>query len=201
MQFPDPSFARILENTLTRLCRLSDSCLNYADGTEKAFDAWLLCVTVSRRLQTEAESSFTAKEVEYAENAAEVMLKSLNKAEAAFRRANDDIPTARETGAMGAINAISQAGPSIVAQTFPAFINGGSALAQTDATLPTDPVYAAGPLLAPFLNDMYSYIAHGPNDGIYWAKSRRLTASLCCSPTSSNRKSRCSSALVSPAKY
>lgn len=118
---------------------------------------------------------------------------------------------------MGAINAIAQAGPSIVAQTLPALINGmnpmstlnsaagafgkaamdgaanapgappmagaligaaagqavvngGSALAQTDATPPTDPAYAAAPLLAPFLNDMYSYLTHGPDDGIDWTK-------------------------------
>jgi cation transport regulator ChaB len=118
---------------------------------------------------------------------------------------------------MGAINAIAQAGPSIVAQTLPALINGmnpmsalnsaagafgkaamdgasnapgapplagaligaaagqaavngGSALAQTDATPPTDPAYSAAPLLAPFLNDMYSYLTSGPKDGIDWAK-------------------------------
>lgn len=99
---------------------------------------------------------------------------------------------------MGATNAIAQAGPSTVAQTLPALINGmspmsalksaarafgkaaiddaanapgdppmtgaltrvavgqaavnsGSALAQTDATPPTDPAYAVAPLLAPFL--------------------------------------------------
>lgn len=118
---------------------------------------------------------------------------------------------------MGAINAIAQAGPSIVAQTLPALINGmnpmsalnsaagafgkaamggaanapgapplassligaaagqavvngGSALTQTDATPPTDPAYAAAPLIAPFINDMYSYLTQGPKDGIDWAK-------------------------------
>lgn len=69
---------------------------------------------------------------------------------------------------MGAVDAIAQAGPSIVAQSLPAIANGGSALAQTVATPPIDPAYATAPLPAPFLNDMHSYLIHGPIDSIGW---------------------------------
>lgn len=48
---------------------------------------------VSLKLQAEIESTFKVKEVDSAEKAADNMLKSLNKAEAAFQKANDDIPT------------------------------------------------------------------------------------------------------------
>lgn len=48
---------------------------------------------VSLKLQAEIKSFFKAKEVESTEKAADVMLKSLNKAEAAFQKAKDDIPT------------------------------------------------------------------------------------------------------------
>lgn len=112
-KLPDPGYARILNNKLSQLGRLSDSCLNYAVGTEEAFDAWLLCVTefhtasvqkhgtteadaeanISLKLQAEIESSFKGREVESAEKAAGVMLVSLNKAETAFQKANNDVPT------------------------------------------------------------------------------------------------------------
>lgn len=120
---------------------------------------------------------------------------------------------------MGAINAIAQAGPSIVAQTLPALLNGmnpmsavnsmagafgkaatggassipgappmaaallgasagqaaangamGSPLVQADQAPPADPAYAAAPLIAPFLNSLYSYLTSGPNDGVDWTK-------------------------------
>jgi hypothetical protein len=112
-KLPDPGYARILDNKLIQLRRLSDSCLTYADDTEKAFDTWLLCVAefhvasvqkhgtteaeseanASLKLQAEIESSYKNKEIQSADKAAEAMLKSLNKAEAAFQKANDDIPT------------------------------------------------------------------------------------------------------------
>jgi len=120
---------------------------------------------------------------------------------------------------MGAINAIAQAGPSIIAQTLPALINGlnpmtavnsvasaigraaangaatipggspmaavmlgasagqaaatgarNSPLAQADQAPPTDPAYAAAPLIAPFINCLYTYLTSGPNGGLDWAK-------------------------------
>ncbi|KAF1945147.1 hypothetical protein EJ02DRAFT_431759 [Clathrospora elynae] len=143
-RLPDPSYVRILDNKLNQLRRLSDSCLNYADDTEKAFDVWLLCVTEfhtasvqkhgnteaaaeasnSLKLQAEIEATYKDKEINMAEKAAEAMLKSLSKAEDAFQKANNDVPSAWETCAMGAINSIAQAGPSIIAQTLPALING-----------------------------------------------------------------------------
>jgi hypothetical protein len=114
-KLPDPSYARILDNKLNQLRRLSDSCLNYADNTEKAFDAWLLCVTEfhtasvqkhgtteaeaessnSFKLQAEIEATYKNKEITVAEKAADAMLKSLNKAEDAFQKANEDVPTGR----------------------------------------------------------------------------------------------------------
>jgi hypothetical protein len=236
-QLPDPSYARILDNKLKQLARLSDSCLKYAEDTEKGFDTWLLCVTefhtasvqkhgtteaeaeanTSLKLQAEIEATYKKKEIELADKAADAMLKSLNKAEAAFQKANDDIPTAWESCAMGAINAIAQAGPSIVAQALPALMNGlnpmaaassmGSAFGQaarqgassapgasplagqligaaagqaaTNSVLatatkelapPTDPAYMAAPLIAPFLNNLYSYLTDGPDNGVDWAK-------------------------------
>jgi hypothetical protein len=45
------------------------------------------------KLQAEIEFSFKVKEIESAEKAANVILKSLNKAEVAFQKANDDILT------------------------------------------------------------------------------------------------------------
>ncbi|KAG8627095.1 hypothetical protein KVT40_004578 [Elsinoe batatas] len=241
-KLPDPGYARILDNKLNQLRRLSDSCLKYADDTEKAFDVWLLCVTEfhtasvqkhgtteadaeanhSLKLQAEIEATYTQKTIESAEKHAEAMLKSLNKAEDAFQKANDDVPSAWETCAMGAINAIAQAGPSIVAQALPALINGmnpmsavssmagafgqaakdgatstpgsnplistlvgavaGQAVsnaaspngvlanASKDVTPPTDPAYAAAPLIAPFANNLYAYLAHGPDNSIDWTK-------------------------------
>lgn len=99
-KLPNPSYTHTLDNKLTQLRCLSGSCLNYADGTEKAFDAWLLCLTgfhtasvqkhgtteavgeanVSLKLQAKVESSFKVKKVESMKKAADVMLKSLNKA-------------------------------------------------------------------------------------------------------------------------
>jgi hypothetical protein len=110
---PDPGYARILDNKLNQLRRLSDSCLKYADDTEKGFDVWLLAVaefhtasvqkhgtteadaetSASARLQAEIEASYKNKEITSAEKAAGVMLQSLNKAEAAFQKANDDVPS------------------------------------------------------------------------------------------------------------
>lgn len=48
---------------------------------------------ISLKLQAEIESSYKNKEIETAEKAANAMLASLNKAEAAFQKANDDVPT------------------------------------------------------------------------------------------------------------
>lgn len=110
---PDPGYARVLDNKLNQLRRLSDSCLKYADETEKGFDDWLLVVTEfhtasvqkhgtteadaeassSARLQAEIEATYKDKEIASAEKAANVMLQSLNKAEAAFQKANDDVPS------------------------------------------------------------------------------------------------------------
>ncbi|KAJ4348639.1 uncharacterized protein N0V89_010017 [Didymosphaeria variabile] len=112
-KLPDPGYARILDNKLNQLRRLSDSCLKYADDTEKAFDIWLLCVTefhvasvqkhgtseaeseenTSKRLQAEIESTYTQDTIKSAEKYANEMLKSLNKAEDAFQKANDDVPS------------------------------------------------------------------------------------------------------------
>jgi hypothetical protein len=114
-KLPDPSYARILDNKLNQLRRLSDNCLDYADKTEKGFDAWLLCVTEfhtasvqkhgtteaeaeansSFKLQAEIEATYKNKEITVAEKAATAMLKSLNKAEDAFQKANEDVPTGR----------------------------------------------------------------------------------------------------------
>jgi hypothetical protein len=121
---------------------------------------------------------------------------------------------------MGAINAIAQAGPSIVAQALPAVLNGlnpmsavssvagafgraatagasnapgasplagmligavagqaaangavsNSVLTSADLAPPSDPAYTAAPLIAPFLNNLYSYITQGPGDGVDWTK-------------------------------
>lgn len=121
---------------------------------------------------------------------------------------------------MGAINAIAQAGPSIIAQALPALLNGlnpmsavssvagafgkaatagasnapgasplaasligavagqaagngaasNSVLAPVELSPATDPAYAAAPLIAPFLNSLYSYITQGPGDGVDWTK-------------------------------
>ncbi|KAB2108972.1 hypothetical protein AG0111_0g3058 [Alternaria gaisen] len=241
-KLPDSGYARILDNKLNQLRRLSDSCLGYAENTEKAFDGWLLCVTEfhtasvqkhgiteakaeenhSLQLQTEIEATYKDKEIALAEKAADAMLKSLNKAEDAFQKANDDVPSAWESCAMGAINAIAQAGPSIVAQALPALINAtnpmaavssmagafgtaakngaanapgtnplvssligaaagqaagngarsGSILANASKEIspPTDPAYAAAPLIAPFINDLYTYLTQGPENSVDWTK-------------------------------
>lgn len=87
----------------------------------------------------------------------------LNSAAGAFGKAAMD-------DAANAPGAPPMAGALIGAAAGQAAINGGSAFAQTDATLPTDPAHAVAPLLAPFLNDMYLYLTHGPNDSIGWAK-------------------------------
>jgi hypothetical protein len=123
---------------------------------------------------------------------------------------------------MGAINAIAQAGPSIVAQALPALLNSvnpmaavssvagafgkaasngaanapganpllssligavagqaasngvesGSILANASKEVapPTDPAYAAAPLIAPFMNDFYTYLTEGPDNGVDWTK-------------------------------
>lgn len=116
-KLPDPSYARILNNKLNQLRYLSDNCLKYAEKTEKAFDGWLLCVTEfhtasvqkhgnteaeteanhSLQLQAKIETTFTQLEVDSANKAANVMLASLNKAEAAFQKANDDVPSGKST--------------------------------------------------------------------------------------------------------
>jgi hypothetical protein len=44
-------------------------------------------------LQTEIEATYKDKEIALAEKAADAMLKSLNKAEDAFQKANDDVPS------------------------------------------------------------------------------------------------------------
>lgn len=240
---PDPGYARILDNKLIQLRRLSDSCLNYAVETERAFDTWLLTVTefhtasvqkhgtteaeteanTSVRLQAEIEAEYKNKEVSSADKAAGKMLESLNKAEAAFQKANDSIPSAWETCAMGAINAIAQAGPSIVAQALPALLastnpvsmvgsissafgkiaaggagnmpgvspiasaaigaiagqaagaGAGSVLAAPNPTPPTDPAYAAAPLVSPFLTAMHSYLTQGPKNGVDWTKFKDIS--------------------------
>ncbi|KAK1457327.1 hypothetical protein CCUS01_01795 [Colletotrichum cuscutae] len=122
---------------------MSNNCLNYAQDTEKAFDTWLLAVSefhqasvqkhgtteqesqdnLSAKLQAEIEASYTNKELEKADKASEEMKKSLAKQEKAFQAANDAVPFAWETCAMGALNAIASAGPSLVAQALPAIIN------------------------------------------------------------------------------
>lgn len=112
-KLPDPGYARILDNKLNQLRRLSDNCLKYAEDTEKAFDVWLLCVTEfhtasvqkhgtteaeaeanhSSMLQAEIEATYTQETIKSAEKYANEMLKSLNKAEDAFQKANDDVPS------------------------------------------------------------------------------------------------------------
>ena len=114
-RLPDSGYARILDNKLNQLRRLSDSCLGYAENTEKAFDAWLLCVTEfhtasvqkhgtteaeaeanhSFKLQAEIEATYKDEEIAVAEKAAGAMLKSLEKAEDAFQKANDDVPSGK----------------------------------------------------------------------------------------------------------
>ncbi|KAI9655261.1 MAG: hypothetical protein M1829_000674 [Trizodia sp. TS-e1964] len=236
-KLPDPGYARNLDTKLMQLRRLADSCLSYADNTEKAFDAWLLCVAefhvasvqkhgtteaeseanATIKLQAEIEASYKIKASDSAEKAANEMLKSLRISESAMQKANDDIPTAWESCAMGAINSIAQAAPSIIAQSLPALLAGfnpvgamagaigkaatagasnapgapplaasmigamagqaaaneaasNSVLAAPELAPQTDPAYAAAPLIAPFVNDLYSYITLGPGDGIDWTK-------------------------------
>jgi hypothetical protein len=114
-KLPDPGYARVLDNKLNQLRRLSDSCLKYADDTEKAFDNWLLCVTefhtasvqkhgtteadaeanTSLRLQAEIEVTYTLDTIGSAEKHAEIMLRSLNKVEGAFQKGNDDVPSGK----------------------------------------------------------------------------------------------------------
>ncbi|KAH7484019.1 hypothetical protein FOMA001_g7375 [Fusarium oxysporum f. sp. matthiolae] len=138
-----PDTQRNLTNELIKLRRMSNNCLNYAQETEKAFDTWLLAVSefhqasvqkhgttekesqdnLSAKLQAEIEASYTNKELDKADKASEEMKKSLAKQEKAFQAANDAVPSAWETCAMGALTAITSAGPALIAQALPAIVN------------------------------------------------------------------------------
>lgn len=94
---------------------MSNNCLNYAQDTEKAFDIWLLSVSefhqasvqkhgtteqeaqnnLSSKLQAEIEASYTNKELDKADKAADEMKKSLSKQEKAFQAANDAVPSGK----------------------------------------------------------------------------------------------------------
>lgn len=108
-----PDTQRNLTNELVKLRRMSTNCLTYAQDTEKAFDTWLLSVSefhqasvqkhgtteqeaqdnISAKLQAEIEASYTNKELEKSDKAAEEMKKSLAKQEKAFQAANDAVPS------------------------------------------------------------------------------------------------------------
>ena len=80
---------------------------------------------------------------------------------------------AATAGASTAPGASPLAGALIGAVAGQAAGNGAasnSVLAQTDLAPPTDPAYTAAPLIAPFLNSLYSYITQGPGDGVDWLK-------------------------------
>ncbi|KAI3539322.1 hypothetical protein CSPX01_08985 [Colletotrichum filicis] len=150
-----PDTQRNLTNELVKLRRMSNNCLNYAQDTEKAFDTWLLAVSefhqasvqkhgtteqesqdnLSAKLQAEIEASYTNKELEKADKASEEMKKSLAKQEKAFQAANDAVPSAWETCAMGALNAIASAGPSLVAQALPAIINAANPMSAVNGVV------------------------------------------------------------------
>ncbi|KAK1252945.1 hypothetical protein MKX08_004132 [Trichoderma sp. CBMAI-0020] len=137
--FPNPNYARILGNTLTQPCHLSDSCLHYADGTERP--------NASLKLQAEIKAAFKAKEVECAEKVAD-HLKLAPWEQSMLHRPDLQfwlrLSLPSSTAALLSLKQMQRP--------------------------PTDP--AAAPPLAPFLNDIYSYLAHSPNDGVYWAKSK-----------------------------
>ncbi|KAK1720156.1 hypothetical protein CaCOL14_002178 [Colletotrichum acutatum] len=150
-----PDTQRNLTNELVKLRRMSNNCLSYAQDTEKAFDTWLLAVSefhqasvqkhgtteqesqdnLSAKLQAEIEASYTNKELEKADQASEEMKKSLAKQEKAFQAANDAVPSAWETCAMGALTAITSAGPSLVAQALPAIINAANPMSAVNGVV------------------------------------------------------------------
>ncbi|KAI3581869.1 hypothetical protein IWW34DRAFT_616467 [Fusarium oxysporum f. sp. albedinis] len=197
-----PDTQRNLTNELIKLRRMSNNCLNYAQETEKAFDTWLLAVSefhqasvqkhgttekesqdnLSAKLQAEIEASYTNKELDKADKASEEMKKSLAKQEKAFQAANDAVPSAWETCAMGALTAITSAGPALIAQALPAIVNaanpmsavnglsGGATLQFNDATPETDPAYVAAPLLTPFMTTLLTYLTAGEGNTPDWSK-------------------------------
>ncbi|KAJ0322286.1 hypothetical protein COL5a_008896 [Colletotrichum fioriniae] len=150
-----PDTQRNLTNELVKLRRMSNNCLNYAQDTEKAFDTWLLAVSefhqasvqkhgtteqesqdnLSAKLQAEIEASYTNKELEKADQASEDMKKSLAKQEKAFQAANDAVPSAWETCAMGALTAITSAGPSLIAQALPAIVNAANPMSAVNGVV------------------------------------------------------------------
>ncbi|KAL0940382.1 uncharacterized protein CTRU02_203145 [Colletotrichum truncatum] len=150
-----PDTQRNLTNELGKLRRMSNNCLTYAQDTEKAFDTWLLAVSefhqasvqkhgtteqesqdnLSAKLQAEIEASYTNKELEKADNAAEEMKKSLAKQEEAFKAANDAVPSAWETCAMGALTAITSAGPALIAQALPAIVNAANPMSAVNGVV------------------------------------------------------------------
>ncbi|KAJ0310909.1 hypothetical protein COL516b_001608 [Colletotrichum fioriniae] len=150
-----PDTQRNLTNELIKLRRMSNNCLNYAQDTEKAFDTWLLAVSefhqasvqkhgtteqesqdnLSAKLQAEIEASYTNKELEKADQASEDMKKSLAKQEKAFQAANDAVPSAWETCAMGALTAITSAGPSLIAQALPAIVNAANPMSAVNGVV------------------------------------------------------------------
>ncbi|KAK3387844.1 hypothetical protein B0H63DRAFT_413113 [Podospora didyma] len=193
--------ARILDSKLNQLRQVSEGGTNYASEAEKEFDSWLLAVTElhtalakklvtaevaeSEKLQADVEATQKRPETGAADAAAAKLLVALNNSDAAFQRVNDNVPSGWESCAMEAVNAIAQAGPSIVAQALPGIINGmnslsaltsspsalGKAAARSTSLTPaTDPAYSAALLLAPFVNSLCAYLTGGTDGSIDWAK-------------------------------
>ena len=110
-----PETQRNLTNELIKLRRMSNNCLTYAMDTEKSFDTWLLAVSefhqatvqkggtnemegqdsISAKLLAEIEASYTNRELDKADKAADDIKKSLDKQEKAFQAANDAVPSGK----------------------------------------------------------------------------------------------------------
>ncbi|KAF4943369.1 hypothetical protein FGADI_13467 [Fusarium gaditjirri] len=119
-----PDTQRNLTNELLKLRRMSNNCLKYAQETESAFDTWLLAV-----------SDYTNKELEKADKASEEMKESLAIQEKAFQAANDAVPSAWETCAMGALTAITSAGPTLIAQALPVIVNAANPMSAVNSLI------------------------------------------------------------------
>ncbi|KAK2749619.1 hypothetical protein FQN57_005841 [Myotisia sp. PD_48] len=141
---PESGYERNLDNSLKQLQALSKNCVKYAGNTEKAFDDWLLCITefhtasvqkhgtteaeaqanTSSRVQAVIEASYQEENLKSADKVVDKMLQFLGTAEGAFKKANDDVPSAWESCAINAIDSIVQAIPTVLAQAIP-FMAGG----------------------------------------------------------------------------
>ena len=102
-----------LNDLLDELRDLSNRCMLYSDETQKGFDTWLLMVselhtateqksgnvskeaaeTLSNKAAAEIEEQYGQTSLNNATAAAARMKESLDKAEKAFEKANEDVPS------------------------------------------------------------------------------------------------------------